>query len=692
MSRCSSDLAARAEAEGQAHSTLAASPRCASASASRSTLPSGFERSIHKLHIRPPAPTSLSHVRPTHGDDDDARSDLFAKGQGGAISDEVRRAFERTYTVWALEVLAKDSARIARSESVAAFALREKGIKTIIPCPHTEMATQQEGEKEIQAQQEQRRLVLLSMLVDSDSDPKCDADSSSSRQPEDVPTSSSFSQAPSSHLTSPNQPQSFTKQQMDALHDFVRSTPNVRLTKHELEITYDYWSADQVLATLLPRELPEGTPTAFTAVGHIAHLNLREEYLPYRYIIGQAILDKNNGIRTVVNKLDTIDTQFRFFQMELIAGMEDYIVTATEQSCDFTFDFRTVYWNSRLHSEHARIVGLMKPWEVLCDVMAGVGPFSIPAAKKGVYVLCNDLNPASYESLCANVKRNRVEGQEGKRIRVENVDGRDFVRQSVERLWNEAFEGAPIREKDRRMLLQSPNAAAKAARSARNAAAAAAAAALPSSSSGAQQPSNTDNLATTLDIPRSSPRRMVDHYVLNLPSIALEFLDAFRGAWVGLKRRIGQEEMQRYLDQKEGEGGRRLPRVHVHCFTKDLQRPFEDIVMRANHALGLEDHHRLIAPPNPSPDARRSTTNRSTTDIAATPSQAQLQQHFSASQPIKLETTTQNKATATPTAIATPGLSLHFVRSVAPNKDMYCLSFDLTEQILLDDSHCCSRA
>ncbi len=42
------------------------------------------------------------------------------------------------------------------------------------------------------------------------------------------------------------------------------------------------------------------------------------------------------------------------------------------------------------------------------DVMAGVGPFSIPAVKKGAFVYCNDLNPESYKWLLENIKLNKV--------------------------------------------------------------------------------------------------------------------------------------------------------------------------------------------------------------------------------------------------------------------------------------------
>lgn len=71
---------------------------------------------------------------------------------------------------------------------------------------------------------------------------------------------------------------------------------------------------------------------------------MNDEYLPYKYIIGQVILDvrlssdqcgsyglfdeqKNPSLRTVVNKLNTIHAQFRFFDMELIAGVPEYTVT-----------------------------------------------------------------------------------------------------------------------------------------------------------------------------------------------------------------------------------------------------------------------------------------------------------------------------------------------------------------------------
>ena len=79
-----------------------------------------------------------------------------------------------------------------------------------------------------------------------------------------------------------------------------------------------------------------------------------------------------------------------------------------ESGCRFKFDFAKVYWNSRLGTEHERLVSLFGPGELIADVFAGVGPFAIPAARKNCLVLANDLNPSSTEYLARNSIDNKV--------------------------------------------------------------------------------------------------------------------------------------------------------------------------------------------------------------------------------------------------------------------------------------------
>lgn len=186
----------------------------------------------------------------------------------------------------------------------------------------------------------------------------------------------------------------------------------ITITERHVTVGYDHWTASEIIDAILPADLVDRSPTAFTTTGHIGHLNLKEEYLPYKYLIGQVILDKNKNLRTIVNKLDTIDTEFRVFRMEILAGYDGpdaFLTTASEAGCRFSFDFSKVYWNSRLSTEHDRIVErYFEPGHVVADVMAGVGPFAVPAAKKRCFVLGNDLNPDSAHWMEVNRKDNKV--------------------------------------------------------------------------------------------------------------------------------------------------------------------------------------------------------------------------------------------------------------------------------------------
>lgn len=82
-----------------------------------------------------------------------------------------------------------------------------------------------------------------------------------------------------------------------------------------------------------------------------------------------------------------------------------------ESDCTFTFDFTKVYWNSRLHTEHGRIIDTFKYEDVVADVFAGVGPFAVPAGRKGCGVFANDLNPESFKYLKLNITKNKVNQQ-----------------------------------------------------------------------------------------------------------------------------------------------------------------------------------------------------------------------------------------------------------------------------------------
>ena len=68
-------------------------------------------------------------------------------------------------------------------------------------------------------------------------------------------------------------------------------------------------------------------------------------------------------------------------------------------------------------------------------------------------------------------------------------------------------------------------------------------------------------------------RRLVNHFVMNLPATAIEFLDAFRGLYLPL---LTLDGFQAAYDRAGGAST--LPIVHCYCFTKDLVGAEEDIL------------------------------------------------------------------------------------------------------------------
>lgn len=294
---------------------------------------------------------------------------------------------------------------------------------------------------------------------------------------------------------------------------------------YQLKLDYDFWKADDILQAVLPTDLLAESPSGYAQAGHIAHMNLRDEFKPFGSLIGQVILDKNPTIKTVVDKLDTINNKFRVFDMCVLAGEHNFITEQHESGCTFRFDFSKAFWNSRLNTEHERLISQFHPGEVVCDVFAGVGPFAIPAGKKNVLVLANDLNPDSYKYLIENAKLNRVLDF----VKGFNLDGREFIRNSPKMLldWQNREVKLEKSKPLKRRRLHSEN-------------------------SLATQDENHKKI--TYPIPFH-----ITNYVMNLPGTSIDFLDEFIGLY---SRHVEVEEVlgnQEHL---------KMPIINVHCFEK----------------------------------------------------------------------------------------------------------------------------
>lgn len=192
---------------------------------------------------------------------------------------------------------------------------------------------------------------------------------------------------------------------------FVERIAETDLELRNVQIDYSHWGIDAILKSLLPDGVV--VPTSFETIGHIVHLNLREQHENWKWIIGQVFFEKlGNRIRTVVNKVESTGGPFRTFKMEILAGDKQLVTKVKENGCTFELDFEKVYWNSRLEAEHNCIVQALEKGDILADAFCGVGPFAIPALKQKrcSKVFANDLNPDSVQYLKRNAKLNHVDG------------------------------------------------------------------------------------------------------------------------------------------------------------------------------------------------------------------------------------------------------------------------------------------
>jgi tRNA (guanine37-N1)-methyltransferase len=159
-------------------------------------------------------------------------------------------------------------------------------------------------------------------------------------------------------------------------------------------------------------------------------MNLTGKLFDHRYLIGQVVLDKNPIIRTVVTKIGQIESTYRFYDLECIAGDDSTFESLVyEDKVRFKVDVSRVYWCSKLGSERNRMIDkILKEGDVLCDMFCGIGPLAVKAAvKKKIKVIANDLNPACFEYLNKNIQMNKV----NKLVVPFNMDAREFVKKVV---------------------------------------------------------------------------------------------------------------------------------------------------------------------------------------------------------------------------------------------------------------------
>lgn len=167
----------------------------------------------------------------------------------------------------------------------------------------------------------------------------------------------------------------------------------------------------EALENLLTPDLLTYLPKSMDIVGSIAIVDISPELEAWKHPVGNAILQVNRNVETVLAKAGHIQGKHRLRRFEVIAGTGKTEVVHREYGCTYQLDPTEVYFTPRLSEERRRVAEQVREGETIVDMFASVGPFAIQIAKtcENVTVYAVDVNEKAYYFLQRNVRANGVE-------------------------------------------------------------------------------------------------------------------------------------------------------------------------------------------------------------------------------------------------------------------------------------------
>jgi tRNA (guanine37-N1)-methyltransferase len=167
----------------------------------------------------------------------------------------------------------------------------------------------------------------------------------------------------------------------------------------------------RLLGDILEESEVSKLTSSFDVIGSIVILKIPETLVDRRQVIANAIMDNIKSARSVYMQTSPVTGDHRTRKLELIAGDDSPITLYKEYGCRFKVDVEQTYFSPRLSTERFRIASLTSEDEVVTNMFAGVGTFSIIICKyrnvKKVYNV--DINRTAHELSIYNSRLNKME-------------------------------------------------------------------------------------------------------------------------------------------------------------------------------------------------------------------------------------------------------------------------------------------
>lgn len=138
----------------------------------------------------------------------------------------------------------------------------------------------------------------------------------------------------------------------------------------------------------------------------------------------------HKNVKAVLAQTSPVRGDFRLRKLEYVAGENRTATVHRESGCVFLVDLEGCYFSPRLSHERMRIAQRVQKGEVVVNMFAGVGSFSIVIARhtdaKRIYSV--DVNPSAVQCMEENVRMNMAYG----RVMPMLGDAREIIKEKLQ--------------------------------------------------------------------------------------------------------------------------------------------------------------------------------------------------------------------------------------------------------------------
>jgi tRNA wybutosine-synthesizing protein 2 len=163
----------------------------------------------------------------------------------------------------------------------------------------------------------------------------------------------------------------------------------------------------------LTGEIPDGLidfiPEKWEKIGDVLIIILPSNLDQFKHIISEKYAEVLN-CKSVLNDIGGIYGEYKVPNVEIIYGSSETETIHKENGIKYKLDPQKIMFSSGNMDERIRMANISKKSEIVVDLFAGIGYFTLPIAlySKPKKIFACEKNKISYNYLCDNVVLNHV--------------------------------------------------------------------------------------------------------------------------------------------------------------------------------------------------------------------------------------------------------------------------------------------